>query len=112
MSQLNVEDIQKEMMMDLVDSLPKLRKRLKISQTDLGEKVGLSRQTISSIERKTTPLTWNNYLAIMMFFTANSEDVFYFPSREYKYMSDFARIMIVNEEIKRKGAELYAYQKR
>ena len=81
MSQLNVEDIQKEMMMDLVDSLPKLR---------------------------------NNYLAIMMFFTANSEDVFYFPrkSREYKYMSDFARIMIVNEEIKRKGAELYAYQKR
>ena len=114
MSQLNVEDIQKEMMMDLVDSLPKLRKRLKISQTDLGEKDGLSRQTISSIERNTTPLTWNNYLAIMMFFTANSEDVFYFPrkSREYKYMSDFARIMIVNEEIKRKGAELYAYQKR
>lgn len=114
MSQLNVKDIQKEMMMDLVDSLPRRRKRLKISQTDLGEKVGLSRQTISSIERKITPLTWNNYLAIMMFFTANSEDVFYFPRRcrDYKYTNEFARIMIVNEEIKRKGVELYAYQKR
>ena len=109
-----MDSIREEMMKELVNSLPRMRKRLKISQTELGEKVGLSRQTISSIERKTTPLTWNNYLAIMMFFTANSEDVFYFPrkSREYKYMNDFARIMIVNEEIKRKGAELYAYQKR
>lgn len=80
----------------------------------MGEKVGLSKQTISSIERKAIPLTCNNYLAIMMFFTVNSKDVFYFPqkSREYKYMNDFAKIMIVNEEIKRKGTELYAYQKR
>ncbi len=103
---------QRKMMMDLVDSLPKLRKRLKISQTDLGEKVGLSRQTISSIERKTTPLTWNNYLAIMMFLTVNNADVFYFPRRsgEYKFIRDFTDIMIVNEEIKKKKPGLYVGQ--
>lgn len=45
-----------------------MRKNLKILQTGLGEKIGLSRQTISLIERKQLVLTWNNYLAIMMFF--------------------------------------------
>lgn len=109
----NSEDIQKEMMKDLADSLPRLRKRLKISQTDFGEKVGLSRQTISSIERKATSLTWNNYLAIMMFFTANSEGVFYFPkkNREYRYVNDFTEIMVVNEEIKMKSAKFIMRQK-
>ena len=105
MSQMNYEKIQKEMIDDLVDSLPKLRKRLKISQTDFGERVGLSRQTISSIERKTTPLTWNNYLAIMMFFTANSKDVFYFPRKqgEFKHIDAFSKMLVVNEAIKRKS---------
>lgn len=44
---------------------------MKISQTELGKKVGLSRQTISSIERGTVELSWNNYLAIMMFVVVN-----------------------------------------
>ncbi len=69
----------------MVDRLPALRKKYGISQTELGEKIGLSRQTISAIERKTTPLTWTTMLAILMFFTANSNCVFYFPQRtEFK----------------------------
>lgn len=55
----------------LVRRLPQIRKEMKISQTELGKKVGLSRQTISSIERGTVELSWNNYLAIMMFIVAN-----------------------------------------
>lgn len=50
-----------------------IRKKTKISQTEFGKKVGLSRQTISGIERGIAPLTWNNYLAIMMFLEANKE---------------------------------------
>lgn len=69
----------------MVDRLPALRKKYGISQTELGEKIGLSRQTISAIERKTTPLTRTTMLAILMFFTANSNCVFYFPQRtEFK----------------------------
>lgn len=55
----------------LVKWLPQIRKEMKISQTELGIKVGLSRQTISSIERETVELFWNNYLAIMMFVVVN-----------------------------------------
>lgn len=55
----------------LVQRLPQIRKEMKISQTELGKKVGLSRQTISSVECGTVELSWNNYLAIMMFIIAN-----------------------------------------
>lgn len=55
----------------LVKRLPQIRREMKISQTELGKKVGLSRQTISSIERGTVELSWNNYLAIMMFVVVN-----------------------------------------
>lgn len=55
----------------LVKRLPQIRREMKISQSELGKKVGLSRQTISSIERGTVELSWNNYLAIMMFVVVN-----------------------------------------
>ena len=62
---------QQEMINALVRNLPQIRKEMKVSQTELGKKVGLSRQTISAIERGTVELSWNNYLAIMMFVLAN-----------------------------------------
>lgn len=55
----------------LVRNLSQIRKEMKISQTELGKKVGLSRQTISAIERGIVELSWNNYLVIMMFVLAN-----------------------------------------
>lgn len=95
----NIEFTQTKLLEDLVALLPKIRRRLGISQTELGERVGLSRQTISSIERRKVQLTWNNYLALMMFVTANSLDVFNFPRHgEYHYSDDFKKIMVVNNE--------------
>lgn len=64
---------QQEMISQLVQKLPQIRKEMKISQTQFGKKVGLSRQTISSIERGEVNLSWNNYLAIMIFIVANRE---------------------------------------
>lgn len=64
---------QQEMINQLVSRLPQIRKEMKISQTELGKKVGLSRQTISSVERGDVFLSWNNYLAIMMFLVANKD---------------------------------------
>ncbi|WP_049945036.1 helix-turn-helix transcriptional regulator [Butyrivibrio sp. AC2005] len=65
---------QNEMIETLVKRLPLIRKEMNISQTELGEKVGLSRQTISAVERGTAELSWNNYLAIMMFLNANKDN--------------------------------------
>lgn len=64
---------QQEMINQLVQKLPQIRKEMKISQTEFGKKVGLSRQTISSIERGSVNLSWNNYLAIMIFIMANRD---------------------------------------
>ncbi len=96
--------VQEKLMNDIVDILPKVRRRLGISQTELGERIGLSRQTISSIERRKVQLTWNNYLAIMMFITANSSDVFYFPRNgEYHYSDEFKKLMVIHNSNKKQG---------
>lgn len=67
------EEKKQQLISEMIKRLPKIRKEMKISQTELGKKIGLSRQTISGIERGTAPLIWNNYLAIMMFLEANKE---------------------------------------
>lgn len=91
----------KKILEEFVDDLPKMRKRLGVSQTDLGNMVGLSRQTISSIERKQIPLTWNNYLAIMMFFCLNSSNIYYFPKNKgYKNYDLLQQVMKANDKSK------------
>lgn len=60
-----------EMMRTLTVALPRLRKEFGISQTDLAEKVGLSRNMISLIEREINPMTWTQFLAIVFFFRSN-----------------------------------------
>ncbi|MBO5912671.1 MAG: helix-turn-helix transcriptional regulator [Clostridia bacterium] len=49
---------------NLVDRLPVIRKKLRLSQDDLGSMVGKSRQKISDIERKAAPMGWATYLAM------------------------------------------------
>lgn len=65
MSEVITTNEQDVLIQHMVDRLPALRKKYGISQTELGEKIGLSRQTISAIERKTTPLTWTTMLAML-----------------------------------------------
>ncbi len=56
---------------ELVAHLPLFRKLAHISQSELAEKIGKSRQTISDIERKTAPMGWDTYLAIIKVFECN-----------------------------------------
>ena len=67
-------DIQNErelLIEKLVSKLPTFRQELGLSQAEFGKKVGLSRQSISSVERGAVPLSWSNYLSIIMFFNMN-----------------------------------------
>lgn len=57
-------------------SLPDFRKKYGVTQTELGQYIGVSRQTISSIERGTVPLAWSTFLAMMLFFSINDPEVF------------------------------------
>lgn len=65
-----------EILNEFAKKLPAIRKVLKVSQSELGKSVGLSRQSISSIERGRVVLTWNTMLAIMLVVLVNSPESF------------------------------------
>ena len=51
--------------------LPVLRKMCRWSQTDLANKIGITRATISSIEVGKHPMTWTVFLACLTVFERN-----------------------------------------
>ncbi|MDR3310792.1 MAG: helix-turn-helix transcriptional regulator [Oscillospiraceae bacterium] len=74
------------------DALPALRKELKISQTALGRKIGISRQMISAIERGQAPLTWTVMLSIVLFFKVN------YNANKQKHLSELERYLLLDSE--------------
>ena len=60
---------------DFIEKLSKelmfLRTKAGVSQEDLAEILGVSRQTYGSFERKTRTMTWNTYLSLILFFDNN-----------------------------------------
>ena len=57
---------QKELINSLVQDLPAYRKKLRMSQAELGDAIGKSRQKVSVMERGAAPLGWDTYLAILL----------------------------------------------
>lgn len=57
---------------ELTDFLPILRAALRISQGELAEKVGISRQTYCALEIKKRQMNWNTFLSLFLFFTSNA----------------------------------------
>ena len=63
---------EKEQLIDLLTpELPVLRKKAKISQDDLSNLLGVSRQTYGANERRSRRMTWNTYLSIILFYDKN-----------------------------------------
>ena len=52
----------------MIKNLPVLRASANMTQAQLAEKTGVSRQTIVSIENRKRPLPWTLYLAIVCVF--------------------------------------------
>ncbi|MBE6852298.1 MAG: helix-turn-helix domain-containing protein [Ruminococcus sp.] len=55
----------------MTENLIVFRAKLGITQAELAELAGISRQTILAIEKKQRGMTWNMYLALMFIFTTN-----------------------------------------
>lgn len=51
--------------------LPVLRAKARISQEDIAEKIGISRQTYSSIETGKREMSWTSFLALIAYFQNN-----------------------------------------
>ena len=59
----------------MVENLTILRAKLGVTQSELAEIAGISRQTILSVEKKQRGMTWNMFLALLYIFTANEKTV-------------------------------------
>lgn len=51
--------------------LPVLRAKARISQEDIAEKIGISRQTYSAIETGKREMSWTTFLALIAYFQNN-----------------------------------------
>lgn len=76
-----------ELLSDFATKLPDIRKKLGISQSELGDKVGLSRQSISSIERGTVQLSWNIFLVIALVVFVNDPKIFENIAADERYLA-------------------------
>lgn len=55
----------------MAENLPMLRKKLGLSQTDIGKLIGVSRQAISSFENKARVMPWQNFISLLFVFNEN-----------------------------------------
>ncbi len=99
MADYKISDRQQEMISILSQALPQLRKEMGISQTGLANKVGVSRQMISLIERQLQPMTWTLFLAIVFFFKCNNDFDKGKRKLAKKYPNVVEQILLLKHEI-------------
>lgn len=74
------EKVQYQCYEEVAKSMPVMRKMLGLTQKDLAERVGVSRQTIATIENTLSFKKWRTFLAVMF--------VFYFPEKTREYLAN------------------------
>lgn len=62
-----------EFIATLTPNLTVLRTRAEISQEELANLIGVSRQTYSAIERKVRKMAWSTYLSLVLFYDHNQK---------------------------------------
>ena len=69
-----LEQINKEKLIDkFVYELPILRAKIGMTQDEVSEIVGLSRQTYSALETRKRKMTWSNFMALLFVFYFNPD---------------------------------------
>ena len=63
----------KELCKIMASNLSTLREKAKMTQDELADRVGLSRQTISAIENDKFDMQWSTFSILAMFFMKNKE---------------------------------------
>lgn len=64
-------ELRNELIELLRNELPVLRTKAKVSQEEIASKIGVSRQTFSSIETGKREMSWTVFLALIAFFQNN-----------------------------------------
>ena len=71
---INISEEEKNIMISrLVDELPVLRTKMGVSQDELANMIGISRQTYSSLETRKRKMTWSIFLSLLLVFDYNEQ---------------------------------------
>ena len=71
---INISEEEKNLMISrLVDELPVLRTKMGVSQDELANMIGISRQTYSSLETRKRKMTWSIFLSLLLVFDYNEQ---------------------------------------
>ena len=70
---VDIEEIKRSATRAMACNLPMLRKKLCLTQTAVAQLIGVSRQTIYSIENGVRELSWANYTSLLFVFSKNDE---------------------------------------
>lgn len=68
-----MNDAREKLIDNMMENLPVLRKKLKLSQENLAQIIGSSRYTVMLMETKKRRMTWNTFLSLVLLFEKNEE---------------------------------------
>lgn len=72
-SEQSIKKKRDNLMKSFVDELPVLRARLGVSQAEIAEIVGISRQSFNAIETRKKKMNWTVFIALASVFQGNNK---------------------------------------
>jgi len=91
------EDTKKTLINTLTNELKVLRAKVGITQQELADRLGVSRQTYGMIENKTQDMNWSQYLALTFLFR-NNDDTAKILEWTGAYTPELERYLKLHEE--------------
>ena len=91
------EVAKKKLMETLTNELKVLRAKVGITQQELADRLGVSRQTYGMIENKAQDMTWSNFLALTFLFK-NNEDTAKILEWTGAYTPELERYLKLHDE--------------
>lgn len=73
MTDKDAQSYKEEYIDRMVKNLPVLRASIRITQKELAQKIGITRQSMMNIETRRRPLQWSTYLALVLVFQQAEE---------------------------------------
>lgn len=73
MNHKELKSVKSDLVEELKSMLPILRASIAISQGELAEYIGVSRQTYCALEQGKRDISWNTFLSLFLFFTTNDK---------------------------------------
>lgn len=68
------KSLNKEILLEIItDNLPALRAMIGLSQDDIGDIIGISRQTYCAIETHKRKMSWNTFMSLLFLFWYNEK---------------------------------------